>query len=531
VYTALAFESATNDVLAYVRPSAEPCEAVGEIIDSRFFGNGFGTIEARQIFCDLRRLQRWLDVEVALAEAQAELEMIPGKAAAEIARHADLHRLDLSAVRRGISETGHSLVPLLRAWQAAVGSDAGQYIHYGATTQDIQDTAQSLEIADGLNIIERDFLAVLQDLTRLAKRHRDLVMVARTHGQYALPTTLGLKIAVWLDEGLRNLDRLEHCRKQVLVAQLFGGVGTMAAFGDRGLELIERFAKKLGLEAPTTAWHAARDRVVDLLSTLAMLTGSLAKIANEIIALNQNEIGELSEPFVAGQIGSSTMPHKRNPELSERAVALAKLVRSHASLSYDSLIAEHERDYRSVRIEWITVTDSILFTASALDLMHIVLSGLVVNEDNIRRHTELAADQLCTEPLMFCLGNVFGKQTAHQIVYEASMRAHERKSNIVDELLSDPRVVTQFDRPELEAVVAPSNYVGAAGLMVDRVVGKSRRRLARSQMRLKASSSKCQLHGSAGCRVSFPIDRHGITGIKSNLTDNEPLRCNPTSPH
>jgi len=503
-----AHEDRIADPLAYSNPDPEPCIAVGEIIDSRFFGNGFGTSATREIFCDLRRLQRWLEVEVALAEAQAELGMIPAQAAAEIARTADLDLLDLSAVQRGISETGHSLVPLLRAWQSVIGSDAGQYIHFGATTQDIQDTAQSLEIRDGLAIIEREFVAVLQALTRLAKKHRDLVMVARTHGQYALPTTFGLKVAVWLDEGLRNLNRLEHCKKQVLVAQLFGGVGTMAAFGERGLELIERFAEKLGLEAPDTAWHAARDRIVELLSTLAMMTGSLAKIANEIIALNQNEISELSEPFTPGQVGSSTMPHKRNPELSERAVALAKLVHSHAALSYDSLIAEHERDYRTVRLEWITVTDSILHTASVLQLMHFVLSGLVVNEDSIRRHTEAAADQLCTEALMFCLGKCVGKQTAHQIVYEASMRAHDRKGSIVDELLADGRVAAKFHRAELETVVSPGNYVGAAGAMVDRLVGKSRRRLARSSMRLIGSSSSCRLHEKRGCRVCFPHDKN-----------------------
>lgn len=477
------------------------CSAIGEIIDSRFFGDGFGTEEAREIFCDIRRLQRWLDVEVALTEAQAEMGMVPAQAAEEIVRCARLDLLDLEQIRRGISETGHSLVPLLRGWQAAVGSEAGQYIHYGATTQDIQDTAQSLEIRDSLAIVERDFLAILRDLTQLADTYRDLVMVARTHGQYALPTTLGLKVAVWVDEGLRNLERLDHCKQSVLVAQLFGGVGTMAAFGDRGLELIERFARKLDLQVPDTAWHSARDRIVELLSTLALLTGSLAKIGNEIIALNQNEIGELSEPFVAGQVGSSTMPHKRNPELSERIVTLAKLVRSHASLGFDSLIAEHERDYRSVRLEWVTVTDSVLHTCSALELMHVVLSGLVVNEGNIRRHTERSADTISSEALMFRLGDRFGKQTAHQVVYEASMRAVEKGTSVVDELLSEERVAAVFDRTSLEAAVAPGNYLGVSGAMVDRVVARSRECLAQMGVRVPVPLSICALHGAHGCRV------------------------------
>jgi adenylosuccinate lyase len=503
------------------------CNAVGEIVDSRFFGDGFSTEEGREIFCDIRRLQRWLDVEVALAEAQAEIGMIPTWAAREIVQCARLDLFDLEQIRQDIAATGHSLVPLLRAWQAVVGSDAGQYIHYGATTQDIQDTAQSLEIRDSLDVIERDFRGVQQDLTVLAHNYRDLVMVARTHGQYALPTTLGLKIAVWIDEGLRNLERLDHCRETVPMAQLFGGVGTMAAFGDRGLELIERFANKLNLHTPATAWHSSRDRIAEFLSVLALLTGGLAKIANEIIALNQNEIGELSEPFVAGQVGSSTMPHKRNPELSERIVALAKLVRSHASLGFDSLVAEHERDYRCVRLEWITVTDSVLHTCTALNLMHVVLSGLVVNEENIRRHTESSADMLSSEALMFRLGDLFGKQTAHQIVYEASMRAAEKGTSVIDELLCEQRVVAVIDRANLEAAVDPSNYLGASGAMVDRVVRQSRRSLA--QFSAPVVLAKCTLHCLRGCRAT--TNSRGLKQPKNNIKQKASLQnaCTETS--
>ena len=502
-------ETTMNNLLSYCSgmaqadpvPLTSPCAAIGEIVDSRFFGDGFGTTESREIFCDLRRLQRWLDVEVALAESQAELGMIPRPVAAQLARRAKLDLLDLDAIKRGIAETGHSLVPLLRAWQAAVGSEAAQYVHFGATTQDIQDTAQSLEIRDSLALVERDFLAVLGDLSQLAATHRALVMVARTHGQYALPTTLGLKIAVWIDEGLRNLERLERCKESVLVAQLFGGVGTMAAFGTRGPELLERFARKLRLGVPSTAWHSARDRIVELLSVLAILTGSIAKIGNEIIALNQDEISELSEPFVAGQVGSSTMPHKRNPELSERVVALAKLVRNYASTAFDSLVAEHERDYRSVRLEWVTVTNSMLHTCAALNLMHVVLTGLVVNQENICRHTEMSADTLCTEASMFHLGARGGKQTAYETDYEASMRAREQHSNVVDELLVDERVTAHFDRASLQAAVAPRNYVGSAGIMVDRVVAQSRQRLARGSIEVPPPLSQCRLHRAGGCSV------------------------------
>ena len=348
------------------------------IVDSRFYRSGYSTEESRMIFCDFRRLQRWLDVEIALATSQATLGMIPLSAAEELAQTAQLTQLDLNEINSSIKSTGHSLIPLLSAWQKVTSPESAGYIHFGATTQDIQDTAQSIEIKEVLAIITRDLSSIIKELIDLARRTRSLVIVGRSHGQHALPTTLGLKVAVWLDEMIRNGERLRECKKRVLVSQLFGGVGTMAAFPGQSLELLSEFSKRLRLSTPRTAWHASRDRLAELLSFMAILAGGLGKIANEICQLARNEICELEEPFHFGKIGSSTMPHKRNPELCEQVVVLSKLIKNQASSGFDGLINEHERDYRAVRLEWVSIPESSLMLCSALSLVKSILKNQLV---------------------------------------------------------------------------------------------------------------------------------------------------------
>lgn len=444
------------------------------IVDSRFYSGGYATVEARQVFCDLRRLQRWLDVEAALAMSQAELGAIPAPAAREIAGTARLDLLDQAAIRDDIARTGHSLIPLLNAWQQVVSPEAGRYIHYGATTQDIQDTAQSLEIKDVLAILERDAGRIIGRLSVLTEKYRNLVMIARTHGQQALPTTLGAKMAVWLDEMIRNGDRLRNCRRIVPVGQLFGGVGTMAAFDGRGIELLNRFSARLGLAVPLCSWHTSRDRLAELLATMAIVAGTLGKIANEICQLARDEIGELEEPFHMGKIGSTTMPHKRNPELCEQVVVLARLVRNKASLGFEALINEHERDYRAVRLEWAALTDASLYVCGALSLMRTIMDNLIVHEGKIRQNVERAAGLIATEALMFRLAGKMGKQAAHQLLYGISMEARNggwsADRPFIDFLAAQPDIRDVFARDELDEVIDPGRHVGLAGELTDRVV-------------------------------------------------------------
>jgi len=455
------------------------------IVDSRFYSRGYTTDEARKVFCDLRRLQRWLDVEVALTLSQAELGMIPQAAARELEKTARMDLLDLDAIRDDISQTGHSLIPLLNAWQKVSPPEAARYIHFGATTQDIQDTAQSLEVRDVLSIVQRDTVQLIRQLVRLTQRYRDLVMIARTHGQQALPTTLGAKLAVWLDEMVRNGERLNRCRQQVCVSQLFGGVGTMAAFGDKGIELLDRFSEHLGLAAPLSCWHTSRDRLAETVSALAILGGTLGRIANEICQLARDEIGEIEEPFHMGKIGSTTMPHKRNPELCEQVVVLAKLVRNCSSLGHETLINEHERDYRAIRLEWAALTDASLYVCGALSLMRSILEHLIVHEERIRENVNQSASLIATEALMFTLAEKMGKQRAHQLLYEISMelrstvkRSGDTRSSgrritdrpLIDLLAAHPDIKGVFTPRELQKAVDPGQHIGLAGELADRVV-------------------------------------------------------------
>jgi adenylosuccinate lyase len=473
------------------------------IVDSRFYRAGYSTEEARLVFCDLRRLQRWLDVETALATSQANLGIIPLSAAEELSQTAQLQQLDLEEISHSIKSTGHSLIPLLSAWQKATSSQSGAFIHYGATTQDIQDTAQSLEIKEVLSIIERDLCLVINELIGLARQTRNLVIVGRSHGQHALPTTLGLKFAVWLDEMLRNGERLKECRKRVLVSQLFGGVGTMAAFGGQGMELLAEFSKRLNLSVPRTAWHSSRDRLAELLSFMAILAGGLGKIANEICQLARNEICELEEPFHFGKIGSTTMPHKRNPELCEQVVVLSRLIKNQAISGLDGLINEHERDYRSVRLEWVSIPESSLMLCCALNLVKAILKNLIIHEEHIAANLDKSACHVSTEALMFDLGTKTGKQKAHELIYDLAMKAYSSNRPLRELLEENPQITEQLNPGDLAKLLKPENHIGVAPKLTETTIASAEEWLASSRPE-DISGSTCPLADKHGeCTIQI----------------------------
>ena len=473
------------------------------IVDSRFYRAGYSTEESRLIFCDRRRMQRWLDVEVALATSQASLGIIPLSAAEELTQTANLQQFDLDEISQSIRSTGHSLIPLLTAWQKVTSSQSGAFIHYGATTQDIQDTAQSLEIKDVLSLVERDLCLVIKELIGLTRRTRNLVIVGRSHGQHALPTTLGLKIAVWLDEMLRNGERLKECKKRVLVSQLFGGVGTMAAFSGQGIELLAEFSKRLNLSVPHTAWHASRDRTAELLSFMAILAGGLGKITNEICQLARNEICELEEPFHLGKIGSTTMPHKRNPELCEQVVVLSRLIKNQAITGFDGLINEHERDYRSVRLEWVSIPESSLMLCSALNLVKVILANLIIHEENIAANLDKSACHVSTEALMFGLGAKTSKQKAHDLIYDMAMKAYASNRPLRELLEENPQITDQLNPSELAELLKPENHIGVAPKLAEITITAAEEWLASSRPEY-LSESICPLadkHGECTLRM------------------------------
>lgn len=441
------------------------------ITNSKFYGKFYNTEKMNIIFDDEKRMQRWLDVEVALLESQCELDIVPKYIVDKLKEVADIKKLDCNEIKKGIENTGHSLFPLLKEWGKNLTSEYTNYIHYGATTQDIEDTSQMLEIKNILEILLKDMEDILDILENLSIEHRNTVIVARTHGQQALPTTLGLKIAQWLDESMRNYERLRRCQHNSTVSQLFGGVGMMAAFNGRGHKLIELFSKKLNLKNPEISWYSCRDRIIEILFAFTSTSGCFGKIANEIIELNKDEIGEISEPFIKGKIGSSTMPHKRNPEVCEQIVTLSKLVKANFYTSLDTFILEHERDYRGVRTEWVSITDSSMYLSKVLELIKFVLKGLKVNKENINRNLAASKEKIMSESLMFWLSKKIGKSEAHKYIYEVSMDIAENGGSVIDTIKSD---YPQFDQ-EIDFVTDPYKYIGEADKIITNIITKKRK--------------------------------------------------------
>jgi len=436
------------------------------IVDSRFFGPSYSTPASQRIFCDVCRMQRWLDIEAALALSEADVGLIPRGAATEIAKAARVENINLDEVRDGIRDTEHSLVSLLRGLQLACCDGAGEYVHYGAT-------GQVLEMREALEAAGAELEQIVTRLIEVARSHRNTLMIGRTHARPALPTTFGFKVAGWIDELVRAAQRLESARQRVLVVQLAGGVGTMAGFGDKGSTLIESFAARLSLGVPSIGWHSARDRVAEFVTSMAMLTGTLARIAEEIRMLSRPEFGELREGWHYGKVGSSTMPHKRNPENCEQVVVLARLAAANTVLALEGLINEHERDGRALRLEWVSIGDVSHYTLAALAILSRVLGGLDVEADRMAMEARAASEAICSEALMFALARNFGKQTAHALVYEMSQRAQTEGRSLRETLMETPLVTAQLDISAIDGALDPSLYLGSARETVDRVLASA----------------------------------------------------------
>jgi adenylosuccinate lyase len=444
------------------------------VFDSILLKHVWGTDALRAVFNDENRVQTWFDFEAALALAQAELGIIPQAAADEIARKAKVGNVDLEAIAAGVRHVNHPLVPALRALQAVCADGHGEYLHFGPTTQDVLDTGTMLQLKQAHRIFLRDIKAVGRVLYALAEKYQDTPMVGRTHAVQALPITFGHKCAIWLAETGRNYERLTQLEARTFVGSLVGAVGTKASLGDQAFALDIRVMARLGLGVADISWHPARDRLVEYAGVLGLIGGSLAKIAAEIVSLAHNEIDEIAEPFTEGKVGSSTMPHKRNPVIAEGVVAVGRTLRYTVALMHDALIVEHERDATAWRIEWKALPEACLMTGAILEKMKYILGGLEVNPAKMRRNLDVLGGFLLSERVMFALAEPLGKQTAHEAVYDASMRGIAEGITFEQALMESPRVQDAIGTQALKALLDPTTYVGFAPEIVARVLAEAR---------------------------------------------------------
>jgi 3-carboxy-cis,cis-muconate cycloisomerase len=442
-------------------------------IDSAIFGGLFTTAAMRAVFSDEARLQRMLDVEAALARAQAKLGLIPAAAAKEISAKADLSRFDLAAIGRGTELVGYPIVPLVKALGQACAGDAGRWVHWGATTQDIIDTGLVLQLRDGLELIRQDLEGIEAALLDLARRYQDTPMAGRTHAQHALPITFGFKCALWLAPLQRHSDRLTRLSGEIAVVQFGGAVGTLASLGADGIRVMEALAAELGLSTPPIAWHVGRDGLAEAASFLGLLTGSLGKIATDIALLMQAEIGEVAEPYQEGRGGSSTMPQKRNPIACEFILACAKNVRQLVPVMLDAIVQDHERATGPWHAEWIALPQAFALTAGALHHARALLEGLEVDPARMRRNLDTTRGMIWAEAVMMALAPHVGRDEAHHLVAAACHRALAHGRHLLEELQADAAITAHLPRERLVELLDPRNYTGLAAEFVDRVLARA----------------------------------------------------------
>ncbi len=438
------------------------------------FGDLFGTDEMRAIFDDAAIVQGWLDAEAALARAEASVGVIPAAAADEIARKARAELLDVGEIRSGIRTANHPLVGFIRCFAAVCDEGAGEYVHWGATTQDIMDTGMVLQLrsAHALVLGRVDRLAEL--LAGVAERERDTPMAGRTHGQHALPITLGLKLAVVLDELLRHRERLLALAPRLLVAQLGGAAGTLASLGDDAERVQEAFCELLGLGRPRVAWHSARDGLAELAAVLAMVTATCERLAGEVILLQKTEVAELAEGHAETHVGSSTMPQKRNPMTAEGVVAAAMLARRDVVVALEGMTGQHERDMGRWQAEWSWVPQLCLHADAALAQTTSLVAGLEVDRERMRRNLGLTGGLILAEAVMMKVAERLGRQTAHELLHELAMEAVETGRPFEELLRANPRVAGALGDADLAAVLDPAGYSGLAGAGVDAVLARYR---------------------------------------------------------
>lgn len=440
------------------------------IIDSVIFGNIFSTEAMRHVWSDENRTQKYLDIEAALARVQGRLGIIPAEAAEEIISNCVLEKIDMAKLAQQTQRIGYPILGVVSQINALCRDKLGEFCHWGATTQDITDTATVLQIREALEIVDKELGAISAAMAELAKRHRDTPMIGRSNLQQAVPITFGYKVAGLLSAIERHRQRLTEIRPRILVGEFAGASGTLASLEVGGLATQAGLMQELGLAQPDIAWHTIRDNIAEVGCFLGLVTGTLGKFSTDVKLMMQTEVGEVYEPFAHGRGSSSTMPQKRNPISSCYIHACISVVRQHVAALLDANVADHERSTGPWEIEWIVLPEMFCLTAGALAQSRFVLEGLEVDEQRMRANLDLTNGLVVSEAVMMGLGPKLGREYAHDLVYDICRVALKEDRPLLDLLVENAEISQHMDRAALAKLCDPSNYLGLSGEMVDRVL-------------------------------------------------------------
>lgn len=447
---------------------------------SQLYASLFYQKDMTEIFSDHALLGYMIQAEVALAQAQAQIGVIPQTAADTIhrvAKEQGIHVLNFENLANTVGLAGNIAIPFVKQFTAAVqavDAEAARYVHWGATSQDIIDTASILQARDALDVIEFQLQTAYQAALALAEEYRSQVMIGRTWLQQALPITLGHKAARWASCFKRDLDRLDAMKTRVLTAQLGGAVGSLASLLDQGTAVVEEYSKQLGLSVPNCTWHGERDRIVEIAGFLAMVVGNTGKMARDWSLMMQTEIAEVFEPTVKGRGGSSTMPHKRNPVAAASILAAANRVPALMSSVYQSMVQEHERSLGAWHAEWLALPEIFQLCAGALERTIEVLRGLDVHSENMQRNIECTHGLIMAEAVMMALAPKMGRLNAHHLMEQACKKAVAEQRHLYDVVSEIDEVQQYFNQQELQDIFKPASYLGNIQQQIDAVLKEAK---------------------------------------------------------
>jgi 3-carboxy-cis,cis-muconate cycloisomerase len=450
---------------------------VDDSLSEQWFDPLFRVDAMRRVFSDRGRLQGILDFEAGLARVQARLGVIPAAAAAAIADHCRAELFDIAALSQATALAGNAAIPVINELTrlvAGANPAAAHHVHWGATSQDALDTGLVLQLRQGLDLIEADAQQLCAALAKVAADHKETPIAGRTWLQHAAPTTFGLKVAGWLCAVARHLERLHAVRPRVLVLQLGGAAGTLAALGDDAEKTVSLLAEQLGLRPAEMPWHAQRDRLVEVAVLLGLLVGSLGKMARDIALMTQSEVAEVAEPSVSGRGGSSSMPQKRNPVGCATVLAAATRLPALVSVLLSAMTQEHERGLGGWQVEWETLPEVLLLTSGALSQMRQVMVGLRVDSQRMRTNLDLTGGLIYAEAISTALARTIGQAAAHQLVERACRNALEQRRHLQEVVLGDAEITEHVSAAELRSLFDPQQHVRAAARLVDQALAAVR---------------------------------------------------------